>query len=201
MKAAHVLLIVTAATGLAGCTTPGGPPVEVTRFHLDPPLERGTLSVEAASNGDGSSLEFQTYATPIRDALLAQGYAAPATGTTPQYVAIVTLGREAREGPPKPPKFSIGIGGGFGGGYHSGVGVGGDVAFPIGRRAPDTIVGTQLSVQIRRRSDGTVIWEGRARTEAIEQSAGGQPDQIAAKLTNALFLGFPGETGRTITVK
>jgi hypothetical protein len=95
---------------------------------------------------------------------------------------------------------SFGIGGAsFGRGSSFGGGVGTTV--PIGQNHPHFIVGTRMMVQIKRRSDGTVIWEGRAMTEAKGQSPDAQPQAAIAKLAHALFLGFPGESGRTITVK
>jgi hypothetical protein len=60
---------------------------------------------------------------------------------------------------------------------------------------------TDLTVQIRRRSDATVIWEGHAQTNASGEAPEAQASAAAAKLSHALFLGFPGESGRTITVK
>src|SRR3546814_13817749 len=66
---------------------------------------------------------------------------------------------------------------------------------------PKAIVITELNVQIKRRADATVIWEGRAITEAKENAPAAQPGMAAAKLAGALFKDFPGVSGRTITVK
>ena len=46
-----------------------------------------------------------------------------------------------------------------------------------------------------------VIWEGRGHTEADSRLPDAAPENAARKLTEALFQGFPGESGRTITVK
>jgi hypothetical protein len=56
-------------------------------------------------------------------------------------------------------------------------------------------VGSPLSVRIKRRSDGTLFWEGRA----MDPSGKGAVD--AATLASALFRDFPGESGRTIRVR
>jgi hypothetical protein len=56
-------------------------------------------------------------------------------------------------------------------------------------------VGTPLSVRIKRRSDGTLFWEGRA----MDPSGTGSTN--AATLASALFRDFPGESGRTIRVR
>jgi hypothetical protein len=56
--------------------------------------------------------------------------------------------------------------------------------------------GSPLSVRIKRRSDGTMFWEGRAMDPSGTASAG-----AGARLASALFRDFPGESGRTIRVK
>ena len=56
-------------------------------------------------------------------------------------------------------------------------------------------VGNPLSVRIKRRSDGTIFWEGRA----MDPSGTGSME--AAMLASALFRDFPGESGRTIRVR
>ena len=66
---------------------------------------------------------------------------------------------------------------------------------------PKDIVTTELHVQLRRRADSTMIWEGRALTEAREGTPAAQPGLAAQKLSAALIEGYPGESGRTITVK
>ena len=55
--------------------------------------------------------------------------------------------------------------------------------------------------QLRRRSDDSVVWEGRAQTESVGQAPETQPGYTARRLASALFRGFPGESGITITVK
>jgi hypothetical protein len=201
-----------AAATLAGCaTTTNSGPVEVTRFHLGTaavPLMTGSLAVEPMTAGGPPSLEFQTYAAAVQSEALAHGYTLPATGTPGQYLAVVGFTRTTRPLPRRGGSgVSIGVGGGgdFGGGGYrgggGGVGLGGAISFPIGKQHYRTIVLTDLSVQIRRRSDGTVVWEGHAQTGADGDAKEAQADLAAAKLSHALFLGFPGESGRTITVK
>jgi len=192
------------AMALGGCaTTPMSAPVDVMRYHLGEPLERGTLIAEPATSGGDASLEFKTYAAAIETEAYRNGYSAPASGGASQFYASVAFTRTTREGPPRQSPFQIGIGGGgFSGGRHGGgVGLGGGVSFPIGKSRPREVVLTQLSVQIHRRSDGTVIWEGRAQTAADEDAPDALAQNNAAKMAHALFTGFPGESGRTITVK
>lgn len=207
-------LTIAAAAALGGCatsTTSG--PVEVTRFHLGAigaPLETGSLAVEPLPGGGPPSLEFQTYAAAVQTEALGHGFTAPASGTSGQYLAVVGFTRTTRPAPPRGggSGVSIGVGGGTdlgGGGYRhgggGGVGLGGAFSFPIGKPRYRTVVLTDLSVQIRRRSDGTVVWEGHAQTSAAGEAPEAQANLAAAKLSHALFLGFPGESGRTITVR
>lgn len=203
MKRAYGFASLLAAAALGGCETTAVRPVEVTRFHLDAPLERGTLSVEPVPGGDATSLEFHSYADAVEREALRSGFTPATPGTPSQYFAVVGFTRATHEGPPRASGLSIGLGGGgYSGGYRGGgVGLGGGVSFPIGKRRTRTLVATDLQVQIRRRIDGTVIWEGHAMNEADGATPDGQPGTAAAKLADALFRGFPGESGRTITVR
>nr|WP_295669599.1 DUF4136 domain-containing protein [Sphingomonas sp.] len=202
IKAVLGLAILGAA--VSGCTTPlVNSPVDVTRFHLGAPLERGSVIVEPLPGGAAASIEFQTYAAAVNTELLTSGYTVPATGAPAQYLAVVSFTRTSRDVGPARSPVSIGFGGGVGsGGYRGGgVGLGGGISFPIGKPKTRELIASELGVQIRRRSDGTVIWEGRAQTVADVRAPEAVAANSAGKLARALFRGFPGESGRTITVK
>ena len=205
MKARSLLILAAAAGALAACSTTGGrlPPTEVIRYHLGEPIARGTVRVEPLSNTGPASIEFKTYAAAVETALLRNGYTLPQGDAQPDYVATASFTRANRLGPPRPSPFSIGLGGGsFSGGRGGGVGLGGGVSFPIGKSRPQEIIGTELSVQIKRRMDQSPIWEGSARNIApVEALAKIDVQAQAAKLADALFTKFPGESGRTIEVK
>lgn len=188
------------AAAIAGCaTTAPLPPTEVIRYHLGEPLARGTVAVEPLSGGAPASLEFKTYAAAVQGELLKAGYSVPAQGVTPDFVATVGFARTSQEGPPRRSPISIGIGGGgFSGGRSGGgVGLGGGVGFPIGGGRPTQLLVAELSVTIKRRADQSPVWEGRAQGVSDIKGA----DQQAGKLAHALFTGFPGQSGRTITVR
>jgi hypothetical protein len=196
----HLLLTGLASIVLAGCTTAGPlPPTSVVRYHLGAPIARGTVSVEPQTPpGVPASLEFKTYAAAVEGELLKAGYALPAAGATPQFVASVGFIRREAAGPPRRSTFSVGLGGGsFSGGRNGGVGLGGGVGFPIGGGRASTVLVAELAVTIKRRVDQSPVWEGRAQGVSDIKSA----DQQAGKLAAALFTGFPGESGRTIEVK
>ena len=64
-----------------------------------------------------------------------------------------------------------------------------------------TIVVTDLSVRIQRRSDATTAWEGRAQMEARAGSTFADRAAAVDRLAAYLFRDFPGESGRTIRVR
>ncbi|EQA97050.1 hypothetical protein FHS51_000755 [Sphingobium wenxiniae] len=187
------------ALSLAACAT-AVPPVEVTRFHVGDPARSGTIAVEEMPGNPDVSLEYRTYSNAVQQELQKVGFTPTAEGAKSDYVALVAFRRGfrptgyGRDGNP----VSVGVGGGVGSGGYSGLGVG--IGIDLSGK-PKDIVSTELQVQIRRRSDSTTVWEGRAITQAREGSPAAQPGLAAGKLATALIQGYPGESGRTITVK
>ena len=179
---------------LAGCDT--APGVQVTRFHLNQPIAPGQISVEPMMPQDRGSPEFQTYANIVGGELAKLGFTEAPGLAKSEQVAVIQVDRMFFDGPPKS-SFSIGIGGGSFG-YHGGAG--GSVGTPFAGK-PSQNVATRLVVQIRRRSDGSTIWEGRAETHARFGTPESQPDAAVQHLAAAVFQGFPGVSGRTISVK
>ncbi|URW76040.1 DUF4136 domain-containing protein [Sphingomonas donggukensis] len=189
----------------AGCATTGGVDragTDVTRYHLGAPIPAGSVATEPmAMSGAVTSPEYRLYADAVAAELGRMGFAPTGTGTS-QYIAAVSFQRTSRGTVRTPPKFSIGIGGGgFSGGRGGGgVGLGGGLSTGFGSKTKDILV-SELAVQLRRRSDGTVVWEGRAQRQFLSGDRGSQPVDTAGRLANALFKGFPGESGITISVK
>ena len=194
------ILLAASAAALAGCATTGGvgAPAEVVRYHLDQPLERGTVVVQPAEGGDG--LSGQPYAAAVSRALGEVGYAPAAPGGEVDFIALVEVRHRDAPGRSRGSGVSIGIGlGGFSGGRRGGgVGYGGGVGFPVGSGRSAGAAGTELSVTIKRRVDQSPVWEGHARTVAGRRVP---DDAVAQKLARALFTGFPGESGRSIEVR
>jgi hypothetical protein len=196
-------LLIGAGLALSGCETAGGS-VQVTRFHLAQPIAPGSFSVESLPMaGPGSpmapdGLELGAYSDIVASELTHYGFTrAPAASS--ELAVSASIDRASRPDYREGSSLSFGVGGASFG-RHTGVGGGVGTTVPLGSRER-FIVGTRIMVQIKRRSDGTVIWEGRAMTEARGQSPEASPQAAVTKLAHALFLGFPGESGRTITVK
>lgn len=201
---ARIAALTALALATAGCATTDDRRgvADVTRYHLGQPIPAGSVTTEwLAAEGASISPEYRIYADAVAAELGRIGFAAMPSGSSSQYVAGVSFLRASRGTVRTPPKFSIGLGGAsFGGGRRGGgVGVGGGISTGFGSKTRD-ILASELSVQLRRRSDGTIVWEGRAQTQGLSGRPDDQPTATADRLANALFRGFPGESGITISV-
>ena len=177
------LLLVVAS--LAGCSTmrdgvggnAGG--IEATRFHLGQPVAKGQIAVEAFDPADANMTEFPAYASSVNRQLTRLGWTVAASNRQTEQVALIDVQQGSRAA----------LTGRVGG------------AAALGTGASPNSVATLLEVRIRRRSDGTVIWEGRAISEAAAAATGAQRTAAVEKLAEALFRDFPGESGRTIRLR
>ena len=180
---------------LSGCMAMT-PPVDVTRFHNAQvaPIVPGSITIKAnvTDDGPGHSIEYASYSAALLRELQRVGFTeARDNSENSDYVARYTLERAVLTAGGARSPVSVGVGGSTGS-YGSGVGLSGP---------PKDKIVTDLSVRIAKRIDGNVVWEGRASIEAKEGSPASQPGLAAAKLAEALFKDFPGESGTTIRVK
>lgn len=176
------------------------PPVNVTRFHNaeTAQISPGTVAITSVIADDGSiSLERRTFEAAVLHELQQIGFQEERSiSKATEYLARVSVeqSRITAEGRRSP--VSVGVGGRTGS-YGSGVGLG--VGINLSGPPKDKIA-TELSVRITRQSDSEVVWEGRSSVEAKDGSPASQPGLAAAKLAEALFRDFPGESGATIRV-
>ena len=200
MRIAKPLILCAFALGTSACmTTPRAGPTDVTRYHLGAQeIRPGSFTVEPLSTTGTMSLEYRAYGDAVAGELTQMGYTRVGEGLQSNYVAQVSFRRAPAGTIRQQSPFSIGLGGGS---FGRNVGVGGGVNVSLGGGGLREVTASELAVQLRRRSDSTVVWEGRA----VAQSVAGTPDAanevMSAKLASALFRGFPGESGITITVK
>lgn len=185
---------------LSGCTTMT-PPIDVTRFHNAQvaPIVPGSVTIQANVSEDGHSrsIEHATYGAALLRELQRVGFTeARENSENSQYVARYTIERAVLSAGGSRSPVSVGVGGSTGS-YGSGVGMG--IGINLGGQPKDKIA-TELSVRIARRDNSSVVWEGRALVEAKQGSPAAQPGLAAAKLAEALFRDFPGESGTTIRV-
>lgn len=183
---------------VSGCVAPTGP-IEVTRFHVPDTsvLAKGTIAVEAGTGTDGNSLEVQSFMGAVRTELQRLGYGDAAAGSGGQ-VALVRLSRQRFQpsrsggGP-----VSVGVGGSTGS-YGSGLGVG--IGLNLSGPPPEQVE-TELAVAIKDRKTDRILWEGRASFTVKASSTLASTQLAAPKMAAALFAGFPGNSGETISVK
>jgi hypothetical protein len=173
------------AASLTACSTTGGPRAaggaEVTTSHLGQPIARGQISVEAFDPADANLPEFRNYAASVAQQLTRLGWTVVNTTGRSEQVALIDVQQGSRAG--LAGHVNVGGGAAAGGGASAGS------------------VATLLEVRMRRRSDGTVMWEGRAISEAQANSAGAQRTAAVDTLAAALFRDFPGVSGRTIRAR
>ena len=180
----RILTAVAAAALVAGCSTVGagssGPAaprgIAVTRTHLGGVPGRGEVAVEPRFDIQAAGGIYQpVFAQAVTAELRTLGFAPAATPAASEYVATVDVA----------------------------TGTQGALAarIPVAAAAPPAApeaTATQLAVQLKRRSDGSIVWEGRAvSSDRANQAA--TPASVR-RLARALFRGFPGETGRTVVV-
>lgn len=194
----RTLLPMAAMALLAGCTTAIAP-VDVTRFHGSEVARQGRVVITPANPADAQSLEFRTTANAVGAALSRTGFTVADAGSVgAEYEAVVEIGRQTIE-PIAQGRSPVSVGvGGSTGSFGSGLGVG--IGINLSGK-PKPFVATRLRVQLRRVSDKVGFWEGRAETAAKQGTPAAQPGLAAGKLADALFQGFPGQSGQTITVK
>lgn len=174
-------------------------PVEVTRFHTPDSittLGRSAVAVIAAPGTDPSSLETRVWLQAVEAELAALRFGTATPGAA-DAVAEVRVEREVQRTERQRGPVSVGVGGSTGG-WNSGVGLG--VGFNLGG-GPKARVYTRLVVTIRSRATGLSLWEGRAENVEREKAKEAAVDQAAPRIAHALFSGFPGTSGATITVK
>ena len=213
-------LLAAAALALGGCAT-AVPPVEVTRFHTNAapswapgtryaiataPLDApGTFDVPGTFDAPGTrppgaampSLEWNSYRAAVDQQLQRQGLVPAGSGERAPLLVRISFDRAEQLPEGRRSPVSVGVGGSTGS-YGSGVGLG--IGINLGG-GPKRMADLQLFVRIDDAATGQALWEGRALTAVPVKAPANQPSLAAAKLAEALFKDFPGESGRTISVK
>jgi Domain of unknown function (DUF4136) len=200
MKSLHApVLAVVAALALSACTTT--PTAEVTRFHLGQPMPSDTIRVvpspDQAAPGAAVPLEFRSYAAVVARDLAAHGFRPVETGPT-AYLAVLSIQQTTQAGIPQASPFRIGIGGGTATGN---VGIGGGFNVPIGAPRNTDVRVNVLALRIRRQSDDSAVWEGRAVQQIPASAQASNLSAALPALSGALFREFPGVSGKTVIVK
>lgn len=178
-------------------------PVTVTRFFAagapgqlaQDHLAHAAAAVVPAPGGDPASLEFAPWLDAVGHELPSLGLGAATPGAADILAEVRVERQTSTQGRHNP--VSVGLGG-TNEGYHSSFGMG--VGFTFGG-GPKTTVWTRLTVTLRDRATGKPIWEGRAENVEGAKDKRAAIDFAAPRLAHAVFVGFPGTSGATITVK
>jgi hypothetical protein len=179
------------AAALAACAGGGAKErpvaggVDVARFHLGETVARSQIAIEPFDKADANRPEFPAYAAAVGRQLSRLGWTVVPTTAGSEQIALIDLEQGSRESIAA--LSAARIGRGVSGGAPEG--------------ASANVTATLLEVAIRRRSDGTVFWEGRAVGEAPTGSSEASRTAAVERLATALFRDFPGESGRTIRVR
>lgn len=202
-----------AALALSACAT--GFPAQVSRFQAMPAPQGQTFVVQAADPDKRGSLEFHQYAQLVERHLAAQGYTPAATPEAATFVVELDYGVDdgrqrvvARPDPFGPWGYGFGYRP-----YYSRFGYFGRVhhpfywgfhdpfwGSPLGYRGYHvdayTVYTSFLDMEIRRTADGQNLFEGvaQARSRIDELPV------LVPNLVEAMFTGFPGNSGETVRI-
>lgn len=199
-----------ALLGLSACTT--GLPTQVSRFQAMPAPAGQSFVVRAQDSDKNGGLEFSQYADLVRQNLTRLGYREASSEADATFVVMldygVDQGRERVVATPDPfgdPWGYRGFGyrpyygryyGGFGRyrspffwGWHDPFWGGYDVS-------SYTLYTSYLDMDIRRRSDGQSLFEGKAQA----RSRTNELPRLVPNLVEAMFTGFPGNSGETLRI-
>ncbi len=163
-------------------------------------LERGYAIATALVDGPGAgmpSIEWNSHRAAVDQQLQRQGLVAAGSNERAPLLVRIAFDRSEEPLAGRRSPVSVGVGGSTGS-YGSGVGLG--IGINLGG-GPKRMADLQLSVRIDDAATGQALWEGRAIAAVPVKAPASQPSLAAAKLAEALFRDFPGESGRTISVK
>jgi hypothetical protein len=204
-----------ALLALGGCAT--GFPAQVSRFQQMPAPAGQSFVLQAADPRDRGGIEFGRYADLVRRHLVALGYSeAPSAAAASLVVTLdygVDRGRQQVERRPsafgpwggwgpygfhRPFYGGYGRFGGFGRFGRSPFYWGWDDPFWFGGSEIDvsTVYTSFLDLDIKRTTDGKSVFEGTARA----RSATDRLQALVPNLVEAMFTGFPGNSGETVRI-
>ena len=209
-----------ALLALSACAT--GFPAEVQRFQAMPAPQGQSFVIQSADSGRNGSLEFSQYADLVRRHLIGLGYSeAPSAREATMVVSLdygVDDGEQRVVARPDPfGRYGYGYGAyGFGyRPYYSRFGYFGRRRSPFywgfhdpflygpfgyGGGGYDidsyTVYTSFLDMDIRRTADGQSLFEGLAQARSRSDDL----PELVPNLVEAMFTGFPGNSGETVRI-
>ena len=202
-KFAVAMLLGISALGLSACAT--GLRTQVSRYQAMPAPEGQSFVVVPQNPSDMGGLEFSRYAELVAQAMQAQGYAlAPSINQATMVVQVgYGVGDAQTEIVSYPSHYGYGYG--FGRGYPFYYGRhsyywGWNDPFWYGGGYSDvrsyTYYVSELDIDIRRKVDNASLFEGRAKARSRTDVLA----KLVPSLVEAMFTGFPGNSGETIKI-
>ena len=202
-----------ALLALCGCAT--GLPTQVSRYQAMPAPAGQTFAIQAADPEDRGGLEFSRYADLVRRHMIAQGYSEAASPSQASLIVSLDYGvDDGRQQVVTYPSSRFGRGFGYGGfgyrPYWSRFGGYGRLRSPFYYGWDDpfwwrgygeeidvyTVYTSHLDMDIRRAADGESVFEGTARARSRTDELG----VLVPNLVEAMFTGFPGNSGETVKI-
>ena len=151
-------------------------------------LGRGPIRIAALPDSTPEGRDLLTYEAATLDRLVLAGYDTLLSAEGSGQVAEIRIRQlvaepaEARRNPVS----------GEGSVMVSNRGTAVGMAVAVDFTEPRTaLIATHMDLQIKDRESGAVLWEARAQMTTREGDANWGPDEIAARLSAALFEGFP----------
>jgi hypothetical protein len=201
-----------ALLALGGCAT--GLPTQVSRYQAMPAPAGQSFVIQPADADERGGLEFSRYADLVRRHLLEQGYSeAPSPQAATLVVSLAYGVDDGRQQVVTRPAMGWGRFGYGGFGYRpywSRFGGYGRLRSPFyyGWNDPFwyrgygeeidvyTVYTSHLDMEIRRSADGESVFEGTARARSRTDELG----VLVPNLVEAMFTGFPGNSGETVKI-
>ena len=202
-KLAAAVLLGVSTLGLSACAT--GLQTKVSRYQAMPAPQGQSFVIVPMNPNDMGGLEFSRYAELVAQGMQAQGYArAPSVN---QATMIVRVGYGVDDGHTEivsdPFYGGFGYGHGFGYPYYGrhGYSWGWNDPFWYGGYGSSyvrsyTYYVSELDVDIRRKVDNASLFEGKAKARSRTDDL----VQLVPSLVDAMFTGFPGQSGETIKI-
>jgi hypothetical protein len=201
-----------ALLALGGCAT--GLPTQVSRYQAMPVPAGQTFVIQSADPDERGGLEFARYADLVRRHMIAQGYSEASSPQSASLIVSLDYGvDQGRQQLVTRPGFGysrFGYGG-FGyrpywsrfGGYgrlRSPFYYGWDDPFWYRGYGDEldvyTVYNSFLDMDIKRAADGQAVFEGTARARSRTDELG----VLVPNLIEAMFTGFPGNSGETVKI-
>ena len=193
-----------ALLALGGCATPFN--ARVSRFQQLPQAQGQSFVVKAIDPRLDGGIEFGQYAQMVSAKLAAQGYQPAGGAARPDLIVkvgySVDKGRERVVSSPSP-YGAFGLGGGCG--RYGRYGYYGRSRFAFGFYDPFlfdddvrsfTVYTSELDLRIDRADTGKSVFEGTAKA----QSRSDDLPYLVPRLVEAMFTGFPGNSGETVKI-